>query len=171
MEATIKIINEMRKKKVIGTYAIGGAVAMIFYVEPVLTYDLDVFVFLPQTPGRLITISPIYEYLKEKGYKPHKEHIVIEGVPVQFIPAYNKLVEEAVNEARETKYNRVKIRVLQPEHLLAIMLETDRPKDRTRITQLFEQAKINVDYLSEILERHRLTDKWREFQSRFYENQ
>lgn len=47
MEATIRIINEMRKKKVIGTYAIGGAVAMIFYVEPVLTYDLDVFVFLP----------------------------------------------------------------------------------------------------------------------------
>jgi len=62
MEATIKIINEMRRKKVIGTYAIGGAVAIIFYVEPVLTYDLDIFVFLPQTSGWLITISPIYEY-------------------------------------------------------------------------------------------------------------
>jgi len=51
------------------------------------------------------------------------------------------------------------------------MLETDRPKDRTRIAQLLEQTKINFDYLSEILERHKLADKWQEFQSRFYGKQ
>ena len=168
MEKTLKVINELQIKKVIEKYAIGGGIAVIFYIEPVLTYDLDVFVFLPQTQSELITVSPIYEYLKKKGYKAHQEHIVIEGVPVQFIPAYNELVEEAVTEAREIKYKRTKTRLFRIEHLLAIMLQTDRPKDRARMTQLLEEAEINMEYLTVILGRNGLVNNWQEFNRRFY---
>jgi uncharacterized protein (UPF0297 family) len=46
-------------------------------------------------------LLPIYDYLKKKGYKPFKKHIVIAGIPVQFIPAYNDLVKEAIKNARD----------------------------------------------------------------------
>ena len=140
MEKTLKVLNELERKRVIEKYAIGGGIATLFYMEPVLTYDLDVFVFLSQTQSGLIIVSPIYEYLRRKGYKTHREHIVIEGVPVQFIPAYNELVEEAVKEAREIRYKKTKTRVLRVEHLLAIMLQTNRSKDKTRMAQLLEEV-------------------------------
>ena len=124
--------------------------------------------FLPQTQSGLITISPIYEYLKKKGYKAHQEHIVIEGVPVLFIPTYNELVEEAATEAREIKYKTTKTTLLRIEHLLAIMLQTDRPKDRARMTQLLEEAEIDMEYLTVILGRHGLVNNWQEFKRRFY---
>ena len=168
MEKTLKVLNEIEKKGVIEKYAIGGGIAIIFYMEPVLTYDMDVFVFLPQAQSGLVMISPIYEHLREKGYKVHQEHIIIEGVPVQFIPAYNDLIEEAVKEAKEIEYKRTKTRVIRAEHLLAIMLQTNRPKDRTRMTQLLDEVEIDMNYFTEILGRHGLRKKWTEFRRRFY---
>ena len=38
------------------------------------------------------TLSTLYKCLRKKGYKEQEEHIVIEGIPVQFIPAYNELL-------------------------------------------------------------------------------
>lgn len=169
VEKTLKVVNELERKRIIEKYAIGGGIATIFYMEPVLTYDLDIFVFLPQTQRGLVTVSPIYKYLRGKGYKAHQEHIVIEGVPVQFIPAYNDLVEEAVREAREIRFKGTKTRVLRAEHLLAIMLQTNRPKDRARMTQQLEETKIDMNYLTEILGLHGLRRNWNEFKKRFYE--
>lgn len=168
MENALKMLNEMERKGIIEKYAIGGGIAAIFYMEPVLTYDLDAFVFLPKTHRRLITLSPLYDYLQKKGYKADREHIIIHGMPLQLIPAYNALVEEAVNKAREIRYKKTKTRVLRVEHLLAIMLQTDRPKDRARITQLLEEAHVNRGYLTTLLKRHGLWEKWREFKRRFY---
>jgi hypothetical protein len=170
MEKTLKIINQMRRKKVIADYAIGGAVAAIFYIEPLLTHDLDIFIFLPQSSTGLITLSPIYEFAKSKGYQTSHEHIIIAGVPVQFIPAYNPLIEEAITDAQNIKYKKVKTKVLKIEHLLAIMLQTDRPKDRTRIAHLMGEAKINMKDFLAILKRHNLINKWQTFQRRFYGN-
>jgi hypothetical protein len=33
-----------------------------------VTFDLDVFVILPPTAGPLLTLSPLYEALRAKGY-------------------------------------------------------------------------------------------------------
>jgi len=168
METTLQVLNGMERAGVIRRYAIGGAVGAIFYMEPFLTYDLDVFVFLPQTKSGLTTVSPIYQYLRRKGYQTQREQIVIEGIPVQFIPAYNELVEEALKGARELFYKRTRTRVLRAEHLLAIMLQTYRPKDRARMTQLLEEARIDLRYLRRIIARHGLQGKWQEFKRRFY---
>ena len=35
-----------------------------FYVEPLLTFDLDIFVLLPGTAGGLLTLAPLdHDYL------------------------------------------------------------------------------------------------------------
>ena len=106
MEKALKALNDLETKGLIDRYVIGGGIAVLYYAEPVLTYDLDVFCLLPSAGSGLITLSPIYEYLRKKGYSVHGEHVVIEGIPVQFIPAYNKLVEEAIDDAVEVKYER-----------------------------------------------------------------
>ena len=98
MEATLKVLNELEREGVIARYAIGGAVGAIFYMEPFLTYDLYVFVLLPQTAGGLLTLAPIYETLKQRGCEEEGECLLIEGMPVQFLPADNALLEEALAE-------------------------------------------------------------------------
>src|SRR5262245_37329717 len=164
MEKTLKVLNELEERGLITRYAIGGAIAVLFHAEPVLTYDLDVFCFLPEGPGKLATLSPIYNCLKKKGYREDKEHILIEGLPVQFIPAYNDLVTEALAQAVDTRFKRTKTRVLRAEHLAAILLQTGRPKDRARLPQLLDQAKVDRRALVAIIRRHDLTLKWKGFQ-------
>lgn len=79
MEKALKILNELEKSGLVCRYAIGGAIAVLFHAEPVLTYDMDIYCFLPEPTGRLVT--PIYEFLKQRGYHEDKEHVLIEGVP------------------------------------------------------------------------------------------
>ena len=87
-------------------------------------------------------------------------HILIEGVPVQLIPAYNSLVEEAVQKAKVKKYQGVSTKVLSLEHLLALMIQTGRVKDKERIPPLLQGCKIDKKNLGKILERHHLKEKW-----------
>jgi hypothetical protein len=136
LEKTLQILNELETRGLVKKYAIGGGIAVLYYAEPILTFDLDVFCLLPEQEGRPVTLSPIYSYLKDKGYKSDEEHIIIEGLPVQFIPVYNKLVEEALDNAVTIKYKKVNTRIVSIEYLLAIMLQTSRPKDRERIIML-----------------------------------
>jgi hypothetical protein len=64
-------------------------------------------IVLKESDSSLVSLSPIYNWFKEKGYQFEKEHIVIEGVPVQFIPVYNDLVEEALNNSMVKKYEKL----------------------------------------------------------------
>lgn len=166
MEKTLKVINRMEADGVIGRYAIGGAVAAIFYVEPFTTYDLDIF-FAADISGGLITLAPIYEYLVREGYESEGEAVNVEGWPVQFLPTYNPLVAEAVEQAVEIKFNRTPTRVLSAEHLVAVMLQTGRPQDYTRAAKFLEEGVVDVAQLDDILSRHGLTEKRREFADRF----
>ena len=135
--------------------------AATFYTEPVLTFDLDVFVLLSASTGKLVSLAPIYEALRARGYGEEKETVVIEGVPVQFLPAYNALIEETVAQAREIDYEGVPARVAQAEHLIAICLQTGRAKDRARVAMLREQAHLDHKLLADILKRHQLEEAWK----------
>src|SRR5437667_11990500 len=152
----------MERDGVFTRYASAGSMAATFYVEALLTFDLDVFVVLPQAPGALLTLAPLYDALRARGYSEQEnECIRIEGVPVQFLPAYNALLEEALKEAQEIMYEDVPARVLRSEHLLAICLQTGRSKDRERVRILREQAKLDQNFLADVLRRHQLEDKWK----------
>jgi hypothetical protein len=164
VEKTLKVINRMEAEGVIRRYAIGGAVAAIFYTEPFTTYDLDIFFAADVAGTGLLSLTPIYEYLAGKGYESEGEAVMIEGWPVQFLPTYNPLVAEAVDDAAEIKFKRTPARVMSAEHLVAIMLQTGRAKDHARAAKFVEGEAVDVKKLEGIVARHGLTKKWREFQ-------
>lgn len=96
MKQTLELINQMQSDGVIAHYAIGGAVAATFYLEPAATLDVDVFVLLSTPAGALVSLSPIYEYLKLRGGVEDGEHIVLGEWPVQFLVPANELEIEGV---------------------------------------------------------------------------
>lgn len=163
MERTLQVLNELERNGVLSRYAIGGAMGATFYTEPLLTFDLDVIVLLPQTKAGLLTLTPLYDALRAKGYAEEGECVVIEGVPVQFLPAYNALLEEALREAHEMAYQASSTRVVRVEHLVAICVQTGRAKDRERVRILREQASLDDEYLAAVLRRHQLEGRWKEW--------
>jgi hypothetical protein len=165
MERTLQVLNELEQSGVLSRYAIGGAMSATFYVEPILTFDLDIIVLLPETQGGLLTLTPLYEALRARGYAEEGECMLIEGVPVQFLPAYNPLLEEALRDACDMPYEGTSTRVLRVEHVLAICVQTGRGKDRERIRLLREQAIMDKEYLADILRRHELEGRWKEWTS------
>lgn len=169
MERTLKIIKDLKEKKVLKDFSIGGGIAALYYIEPLLTYDLDIF-FIP-IEDSIDILAPVYQYLKEKGFKTKGEHVLIEGVPVQFIPVYNDLVKEAVQYSDEVKYGRIKTKVLGLEYLIAVMLQTYRPKDRERLVKVFEEAKIDLKLLKKILKKYGLYDKYVQFKEIYFDSE
>lgn len=140
-------------------YAIGGAMAGFFYAEAVVTEVLDAFVLIKASGGQ-ITLTPIYDFLKQRGATEKREHLWLAGTLVQLIPAYDALTEEAVREAVEKKVGATNTHVMRVEHLIAIALKTGRAKDYSRISLLLEQAEVDEARLHDILVRHQLQNRW-----------
>lgn len=69
MKLALQAINDLEREGLIGSHAIGGAMALLFHDEPVVTYDLGIFCVLPQT-GLLVNLEPIYSALKARGFRP-----------------------------------------------------------------------------------------------------
>ncbi len=154
----------MYEEMVFEKYAIGGGIAAIFYIEPVTTFDLDIFIILKQE-SKLISLTTIYDWLIKKGYKTEKEQIIIEGVPVQFIPVYNELVMDAVINAEKKEYGETDTFVISKEYLFALMLQTNRPKDRDRMHKFFEQVDFSENELKKILMKFQLTESYNKFKT------
>ena len=153
----------MRDDGIISKYAVGGAMAATFYIEPVSTFDLDVFVALPQTPDNLlVSLAPLYQHLREAGFSEEKECVIIKGVPVQFLPAYNPLVEEALACAVEMDCGGTAAPVFTAEHLVAIAVQTGRGKDKMRVQAFIDSGILDQTKLSDILTRHGLEAKWKQ---------
>jgi hypothetical protein len=160
----------MQADGVIGKYAIGGAVGATFYLEPAATIDLDVFVTLPRAiSSALISLSPIYDYLKARGGVEEAEYILIGDWPVQFLSPSEGLEAEAVGEAVVAEVEGVKVRVMSAEHLAAIALRTGRPKDQIRLIQFVQQGALDSHKWNQILLRHGLAQRWQEFEHKFLE--
>ena len=151
---------------VIENYAVAGAIAAIFYVEPFSTEDLDVLVLTPE--GHLIIELPGWDYLKAHGYtKIEKGGIVVEGWPVQFLPATTPLEREAYIKADFLSVEDVRVRVVLPEHLFAIMLSVGRPKDIARIKMFLSQDAVKMNALEDVIRRYDLSEKWSDYKRSF----
>ena len=73
---------------------LGGALAAIYYTEPVTTYDADI-IFIASGKTLSAGIPAIYAHLQSKGWDVQREHLLIKDFPVQFLAA-SGLTEEAV---------------------------------------------------------------------------
>ncbi|MBM4341673.1 MAG: hypothetical protein FJ110_19275 [Deltaproteobacteria bacterium] len=172
MRETLEAIHQLRADGVISAYAIGGAVGATFYVEPMATMDIGVFVSFQGAPDDLlIDLSPLYGWAEAHGFETRGEYIVLGGWPVQFLPPSDALDQEALARAVETEVEGVKARVMTAEHLVAIALRVGRAKDCARILQFIEAAALDAAVLEDILARHGLARKWAEFGRRFLEGQ
>jgi hypothetical protein len=150
-----KELNTLKEERVIGDYALGGATAVLFYAEPTRTYDVDVFVLLASVrASALVSLDPIYEWARCRGFTEKSEHILIHGVPVQFLPAHNALAEEAVATARTLDYEGVPVRVIGPEHLAALAFQAGGGRRRERAWQLIESGSVDKTKLDGLLEKH-----------------
>jgi hypothetical protein len=168
MKDTLETINRMQSDGVISKYAVGGAVGATLYLEPSATLDIDVFVRFPgaSTTG-LVSLSPIYDYMRARGLKEDAEHIIVGRWPVQFLVPGSALEEEAVTDAVETEVDGVRTWVMTAEHLVAIALQTGRAKDHARILHFLERKAVDLERLQDVLRRHGLDSKWSRFLKRY----
>ena len=165
---TIAAVNQMQADGVIERYAIGGAVGATFYLEPVATLDVDIFVtFRPEGGSLLASPQPIFDYLKARGGTMEGEYIVVAGWPVQFLPSANPLLEEALAQAVEKNVAGMSAWVFTAEHLAAIALQTGRAKDKARLLQFVETGTLDPARFQAILARHGLQPAWQRFEQQF----
>lgn len=150
----LRAANDLVAAGLIEDWALGGALAAIYYVEPFTTYDADIF-FIPKDKGLTAGIPAIYAHLQAQGWQVECEHLLIRGFPVQFLAAQG-LTEEAVREAERIDYEGVPAKVFRAEHIVAIAASVGRHKDLARIEQLFQQADLDESRLENILQRHNL---------------
>ena len=168
---TIAAINQMQADGVIARYAIGGEVGATFYLEPVATLDVDIFIDFHSDAGNLlVSPQPIFDYLKARGGKMDGEYIVIDGWPVQFLPPATPLIEEALAQAVEKDVAGTPARVFTAEHLAAIALQTGRAKDKARLLQFIETGVLDPARFQAILGRHGLQEAWQRFEKQFLSN-
>jgi len=168
----IRLINQMQTDGVVERYAIGGAVGATFYLEPVATLDVDIFVAFRQQPGEIITSpSPIFDYLTARGGIIEGEYIVIAGWPVQFLPPTSPLVEEALAKAVTVEVEGTPAQVFTAEHLAAIALQTGRAKDHARLLQFIEAAVLDTRRFQALLQRHGLVERWQAFERKFLQGE
>jgi hypothetical protein len=154
----LAVLNDMKAAGVVQEYAVAGAMAIVFWSEPVPTYDLDVLVWLPPSFSSIVTLSGIYQWLAARGYRADAEHVIVEQLPVQFLPAHNALADEALRTAATLDYQGVAVRVVRPEHLIALYLEAGArtPRRRERAALLAESPHVDQQRLRDLLERHGL---------------
>ena len=150
----LRAANELVSAGLIKDYALGGALAAIYYTEPMTTYDADI-IFVASNKTLSAGIPAIYSHLQSKGWRVEREHLLIGDFPVQFLAA-SGLSEEAVREARPVQYEGVPAKVFRPEFIIAIAASVGRHKDFARIEQILDQVKIDKALLDDILRRYNL---------------
>jgi hypothetical protein len=166
MEQVFALLNEMVRDGALENYAVAGAIGAMFYVESFSTQDIDVLVMTPE--NRLVIELPGLDYLKARGYTEFRnEGIVIEDWPVQFLRATTQLEREAYLNAEISNLGEVPVRVVLPEHLVAIMLRVARPKDLARVEMFLSQDAVEIDALEDLIQRHGLTEKWADYKRKF----
>ena len=97
MKETIELINHCSQAEPSVSTRSAVPIGATFYLEPLATGGPRRFRwFSPTLPGHaLVTLAPIYEYLRGQGCIVEGEHIVAGGWPVQFLPASTPLLIEA----------------------------------------------------------------------------
>jgi hypothetical protein len=150
----LRAANDLVSAGLIKDYALGGALAAIYYTEPITTYHADI-IFVASDKTLSAGIPAIYSHLQSKGWRIQREHLLIGDFPVQFLAA-SGLTEEAVREGRLVQFEGVPAKVFRPEYIIAVAASVGRHKDFARIEQMLEQVKIDKALLADILRRYNL---------------
>jgi len=147
-EKIIKELNRLKKTKIIKDYAIGGAHAVAYYLEPVKTLDLDIFVLIESEKD----FNIFRTYIKKAGLKIRGTHVIIDDIPIHFLPgSLHPFINEAIRKAKKIRVRNIPVKVLTVEYLIVSLLMAFRLKDRMVVPDLLELA--NMGMLNKIIER------------------
>lgn len=162
VERAIGLANEAVERGLVGSYAVAGAFAFIYYGEPFETKDLDLMMHLSLTPGGLVDVAPVFRHFVEGGAVAEGQFLRLSRILVDIVPAADALDEEALREAVETRVGRHAARILTAEHAVAIAVRTGRARDHMKIARLLASAPDALDHrrLEDVLRRHRLLEAW-----------
>ncbi|RDL50634.1 hypothetical protein BLJAPNOD_01757 [Ensifer sp. M14] len=169
MAKTLNVLNDMVRDGIIETYVIAGAVAALQYIEPMVTEDLDILITFNAPVGGLVTLGAIVPYLSQRGYTEwRKEGLLVEGWPVQFLPATDALDLEALRNGVEIQDDFgtgeiITTRTLSPEHVVAMALRTGRYKDNARVLAFLSENAVDLGALKGVIARHGLEEHWQRF--------
>ncbi len=166
MKKVAELLNEMRAAGVIVDYALFGALAQMRYTEPVATLDADVLVVVPSAE-RVDVLKPIYEFCMTKGFGVEGETVRVGSWPVQFMPVFSPLTQEALEAADTVQFEGVPFRVVRADYLAVIALGVGRAKDFTRILGLLEAGSVTSEGIGILADRHGLSEAWQRFKRRF----
>jgi len=164
LEKVFKVLNEMIQEGIIEDYLIAGSIGAMYYLPPnlFLTKDLDVRIPVNTEENQLITFSEIWHYLTvERGYPIDGQHIIIEGVPVEFFPIEKGLEQEAYNNSELVSFYNTWVKISKPEYIIANYVQTNRKQDREKIRLLLQHYTIDMVLLEQILVRFDLDTKFR----------
>jgi len=150
----LRAANELVSAGLIKDYALGGALAAIYYTEPIATYAADI-IFIASDNSLSAGVPAIYSHLPSKRWRVEREHLLVNDFPVQFLAA-SGLTEEAVRQPKPIEFEGVSAKVFRPEYIIAIAARVGRHKDLARIEELTTQGKIDKALLDDILRRYNL---------------
>ncbi len=144
-----RILNGLKRRKVIRDYVVIGAIAATAYMEPIFTEDLGVIVIADSDEEYLHTFHRVGELAEgQEGM-----HHILGGVPVQMFPSNTKpLFRDTLDQSLPVKFGRLRSKFASAEHLILLYLEPFREKDRIRILSLMPNA--NKPKLLELLRRY-----------------
>ena len=172
MKETFQLVENMKREGVLEDYAVAGAVGALFYVEPFATLDIDFLVNFPSSGNSLVSLEPIFSWLRERGYSEFDENgnIVVGKWPIQFLPVHDEFSAEALREAQYLPFDEtLNVRVIRPEYLATEALRMGRPKDIGRLADLLLSEEFNADRFSELRSRFGLERKWTKIQPFIFE--
>ena len=94
---------------------------------------------------------------------------MIGGWVVDILPV-SGLSEEALIEAEPIEMEGVQTRIFTQEHLMALCLILQRPKDKVRLAQFLKESDPDLERFEQILTRHGLNERWRQYKARTLED-
>ena len=110
MREVASLLNDMVEARIIHSYAVFGAVAQMRYTQAAATMDADVLIVTLEA-DRIDMPGAVDRYCQSRGYMPEGEAIRVGEWPVQFIPVFNAVTEEAVRHAEIGEIDGVPVRV------------------------------------------------------------
>lgn len=148
VEAVVKILNQLKVRRKLKDYAIFGAVASTYYIEPIYTEDIDIMVYA-RTDLEYISI---WRELAKFAKKKLDFGFIISDTRVQIQPtSTHPIYESALRNAKVVRIGNIRTKIVDREHLILLALRASREKDIYKAGFLLKRA--DRDYLNLLLER------------------
>ena len=134
-----RVLNGLKRRKIIKDYVVIGAIAATAYMEPIFTEDIDVIVLVDSDEEYLRTFRRVGELAEgQEGM-----HHILGGIPVQMFPSNTKpLFRDTLDQALPVRFGRLRSKFASAEHLILLYLEPFREKDRLRIMNIMPNADL-----------------------------